>query len=198
MFTSQRDAPPRFQRDAPPRFQLGAERAIDVFPDAADSALEAALGNVAAWQAEWLPSGQRVLLEVTAEAARVLDATTLPESSRATSVFEAWMPVTDAGVAATLLLGDVLLLDGEDVRAENLTVRRRLLEHQVRGRGLVLAGYAAPGLADIVRAPSWRTVGIAYRQAPQHGAAGLVFRCREGHYGGQPLVRWPLPAWQSD
>lgn len=190
MFTS--------QRNAPPRFQLGAERAIDVSPDAADSALQSALGQPDTWQAEWLPNGERVLLQVAAGAVSVLgDATTPAQSGRETSVFEAWMAVTAGGALGTVLLGDLLMLDGEDVRAEGLTVRRRLLEQLVRGRGLAMAGYPAPGLADIVRAPSWRTLSIAHRHAPQHGAAGLVFRCREGRYGDQPLVRWPRQALPS-
>lgn len=184
-------------RDAPTRFQLSAERAIDLPPDVAESALQAALGQAAAWQAEWLPSGKRVLLQMTAEAVSVVDdATAFAERSPA-SLFEAWLALTDADSASNLLLADVLLLDGEDVRAEGLTVRRRLLEQLVRGRGLAMPGYPALGLADIVRAPSWRTLSIAHRHAPQHGAAGLVFRCREGRYGDQPLVSWPRQALPS-
>lgn len=184
--------------DAPAHFQLSADSAIDVPPDAANSALQMALGDAADWQAEWLPSGRRVLLHVTAGAVRVLDDATAYARGEAASLFDAWLAVTDAHPASNLVLGDVLMLDGEDLRAQALNVRRRLLEQHVRGLGLALAGHGTPALADIVRAPSWRTLGIAYTRAREYGAAGLVFRWRGGQYGAKPLVRWARPVFGSN
>jgi hypothetical protein len=164
------------QLDTPAPFLLCPLREIAANLACAASAppdLQALLGDADAWQAEWLPNAERVLLEVAAGAAGHA------------CVLEAWR-----GADTSLWLGDLLVLDGDDLRAESLTTRRRTLEDLVRGRGLQLQGCAALGLCDIVRAPSWRTLSIAHAQAPQHGARGLVLRFREAHYGEQPLVCW--------
>ncbi len=183
------------QQDASECFQLSAERAIDASAEGAVDSLQAALGSVDAWQAEWLPCGQRVLLEVTLAGLRVIGDSInrvahIPKSASKVSLFEAWLGSARMSEASTFLLADVMSIDGQDVRHETLSVRRRLLEEIVRGGGLEFAKCAPPVLVDIVRAPSWRTLSVAHRQAPQHGAAGLVLRFREGSYGAKPLVRW--------
>jgi DNA ligase-1 len=103
-------------------------------------------------------------------------------------------------VPVALIAYDLLELNGKDVRAQPLSMRRRALEELVEthhperseaSKTQAQSKDASLQLSTVVAADSWAGLGQQQQRSREHDAEGLMLKRRDGPYGvGRTVGNW--------